>query len=193
MVNFAYLNAANAKEPGKGEIVLHAVAASRSSALAARLRSLVLNSEEAPSMKKLVSAAAFIALMSLPVVAQTAAPTSPADQNAPAEVTSPAPAPAPAKRLAGDISANKLINESITNAANETIGDINDLLISGDGKISAVVVGVGGFLGLGEKNVALPFDQLVLAKDADGDLSVSTSMTKESLQSAPEYVKPENR
>jgi hypothetical protein len=46
---------------------------------------------------------------------------------------------------------------------------------------------------MGEKDVALPFEQLVLAKDADDDLSVSTSMTKEALQSAPEYVKPDKR
>lgn len=141
-------------------------------------------------MKRLFPAAAIVALMSMPVFAQTP-PAAPADQKAPAEVT--APAPAPAKSLAGDISAKKLINESVKNAANETIGDINDVLISSDGKIAAVVVGVGGFLGMGEKDVALPFDQLMFANDADGDLSVSTGMTKESLQSAPEYVKPENR
>jgi len=138
-------------------------------------------------MKKLFPAAAIVALMSMPALAQT--PTPPARQNAPAEVT----APAPAKSLDGDISAKKLIDESVKNAANESIGDINDVIISTDGKIFAVIVGVGGFLGMGEKNVALPFDQLMLAKDADGDLSVSTSMSKESLQSAPEYVKPEKR
>jgi hypothetical protein len=46
---------------------------------------------------------------------------------------------------------------------------------------------------MGEKDVALPFDQLSFAKDSDGALRVTTSMTKDSLQSAPEYVKPENR
>ena len=72
-------------------------------------------------------------------------------------------------------------------------GDPVDLLIASDGKIAAVIVGVGGFLGMGEKDVALPFDQLMFAKDASDDLIVSTSATKESLQSAPEYTKPEDR
>lgn len=79
------------------------------------------------------------------------------------------------------------------NAANETIGDINDVLIGNDGKIAAVIVGVGGFLGMGEKNVALPFDQLTFAKDEGDDLVVGTGATKESLQSAREYIKPEDR
>ncbi len=45
---------------------------------------------------------------------------------------------------------------------NQKIGDIDDILLDHQGKIIAVVVGVGGFLGIGEKNVAIPFDSLVL-------------------------------
>ncbi len=142
-------------------------------------------------MKKFIPVAALVAAMSLPALAQDAA-TNPAAQPAPQAVT-PAGESVVSKSLSGDISASKLINESVKNASNEAIGDVNDVLISGDGKVAAVIVGVGGFLGLGEKDVAIPFDQLAFAKDADGALSVSTSMTKEGLQSAPEYVKPENR
>jgi hypothetical protein len=69
----------------------------------------------------------------------------------------------------GEISAKELLDESVKNAANETIGDINDVLIGNDGKIAAVIVGVGGFLGMGEKNVALPFDQLTFVKDEGDD------------------------
>ncbi len=54
-----------------------------------------------------------------------------------------------------------------------------------------MIVGVGGFLGMGEKNVALPYGQLTFARDADGALLVTTKETKESLQSAPEWKKPE--
>lgn len=141
-------------------------------------------------MKKLIPVAALIA-MSVPALAQDA--TTPANPSVGAQAPMAAGESTVAKNLAGDISANKLINKSVKNAANESIGDINDILIGSDGKVSAVIVGVGGFLGLGEKSVALPFEQLMFAKDNDGNLNVSTSMTKESLQSAPEYVKPENR
>jgi hypothetical protein len=143
-------------------------------------------------MKKLFSTAASIALMTIPVLAQDA-PMSPAQRNLSSETVVPksgSSATTVASSLAGSISAKDLINKSIKNAANESVGDINDVLIGSDGRVAAVIVGVGGFLGMGEKDVALPFDQLVLAKAADGDLAVSTSMTKEALQSAPEYVRP---
>jgi hypothetical protein len=106
-------------------------------------------------MKKLLATAALVALMALPVLAQ----------DAPAPAVEKAPAEKSAALDASDVSAKALLTESVKNAANETIGDINDVLISGDGKVAAVIVGVGGFLGMGEKNVALPYDQLVFAKD----------------------------
>lgn len=148
-------------------------------------------------MKKLVAAASIIALLAIPAVAQDAT-SPPAAEKAPAtDPAAPTPAPpaaSPAGALgSGDISAKELLAENVRNAANESIGSINDVLIGGDGKIAAVIIGVGGFLGMGEKNVALPFDQLTFAKDAADDLIVSTTATKESLQAAPEYTKPEDR
>ena len=134
-------------------------------------------------MEKLLATAALVALMALPVLAQ----------DAPAPAVEKAPAEKLAALDASDVSAKALLTESVKNAANETIGDINDVLISGDGKVAAVIVGVGGFLGMGEKNVALPYDQLVFAKDIGDDLVVTTSATKESLETAPEYIKPEDR
>ena len=135
-------------------------------------------------MKKLlVATASLVALMALPALAQDA--TAPAVEKVPAEKS--------AALDASDVSAKALLTESVKNAANETIGDINDVLISGDGKVAAVIVGVGGFLGMGEKDVALPYDQLVFAKDIGDDLVVTTSATKESLETAPEYIKPEDR
>ena len=137
-------------------------------------------------MKTLVTGIAVIALMTLPALGQDA-PTSPATEKTPAAVTDSA------TLLSGDVSARALLHESVKNAANEMIGDINDVLIGGDGKITAVIVGVGGFLGMGEKNVALPFDQLTFSKVAGDDLLVTTAATKASLETAPEYIKPEDR
>jgi ribosomal 30S subunit maturation factor RimM len=93
----------------------------------------------------------------------------------------------------GEIFAQDLLNTSVKNSANDTVGDINDLVIDGNGKISAVIVGVGGFLGLGEKNVALPFEQLAFARDSNDNLAVTANVTKESLQTAPEWKKPTDR
>jgi hypothetical protein len=54
-----------------------------------------------------------------------------------------------------------------------------------------VIIGVGGFLGMGEKNVSLPYDQLSFSRDANGYLAVTANITKDSLQSAPEWKKPD--
>lgn len=49
---------------------------------------------------------------------------------------------------------------NVYNAANEKIGDIRELIFSRDGQVTAAVIGVGGFLGVGEHSVAVPFDQI---------------------------------
>jgi sporulation protein YlmC with PRC-barrel domain len=139
-------------------------------------------------MKKLITAISLAAVMAVPAVAQdTKAPSQAApsaSRSADEAVTT-----TPAERVL----ASKLLNESVRNKANETIGDINDVVIDKSGKVAQIIVGVGGFLGLGEKDVALSFDQLSFATDNDGDLTVTTEVTKESLQSAPAYEKPGSR
>lgn len=49
---------------------------------------------------------------------------------------------------------------AVYNANNERIGEINEMLVDSSGKIQAAVIGVGGFLGIGERDVAVPFEQL---------------------------------
>lgn len=142
-------------------------------------------------MRKLISTASMIALMTIPAIAEEAMPKQSA---APAEQQNMATDQATTQAAyAGQLSAADLLGKSVKTSAGENVGDINDLRIDSNGKIVAVIVGVGGFLGLGEKNVALPFDQLAFAKDADGALDVKADVTKESLQTLPEWKKPENR
>ncbi len=70
----------------------------------------------------------------------------------------------------------------------EDIGTITDLVIGEDGQIHAVVVGVGGFLGMGEKNVAIEWDSLELTKDKDGeDYVITVNASEDALQSAEEF------
>ncbi|MFO1151996.1 MAG: PRC-barrel domain-containing protein [Alsobacter sp.] len=56
-----------------------------------------------------------------------------------------------------DWRASKFVGVDIYGSNNEKIGDVNDLILDHEGTIQAVVIGVGGFLGIGEKNVAVPF------------------------------------
>lgn len=66
----------------------------------------------------------------------------------------------------------------------ETIGDVNDLIIGDDGAITNAVVGVGGFLGLGEKDVAVPFDKLKVVEQ-NGEIRLIYAATREQLEAAP--------
>jgi sporulation protein YlmC with PRC-barrel domain len=78
-------------------------------------------------------------------------------------------------------------DEDVYDNQENKIGEVNDILLDADGKIAAVIVGVGGFLGVGEKDVAVPFNALkVTEKDNDRYLVMNT--TKEALESAPGYV-----
>ena len=60
----------------------------------------------------------------------------------------------------GEWRASKLVGVNVYNQANEKIGDINDVILDKSGKASKVIIGVGGFLGMGEHNVAVPFEKL---------------------------------
>ena len=60
----------------------------------------------------------------------------------------------------GQWRASKLEGLDIHNQNNEKIGDVSEMLVDQSGKIQAVVVGVGGFLGIGERDVAIPFEQV---------------------------------
>ena len=76
----------------------------------------------------------------------------------------------------------------------DDIGEVNNLIVGRDGSVKAVVVGVGGFLGLGEKNVALrmaDFKFLKKAGDDPEDYYLVVKSNKESLEKAPEYKIPE--
>jgi hypothetical protein len=91
---------------------------------------------------------------------------------------------------ATDSRGSKLIGATVYGPGNASIGEVNDVLIANDGKIKAVVIGVGGFLGIGEKNVAVPFDQLDIAHKSGSAAidKITVSFTKEELKSAPKFA-----
>ena len=87
-----------------------------------------------------------------------------------------------------NIAANNANNMPVTGAPQgEQIGDINNLVVAKDGSIDAVVIGVGGFLGMGEKNVAVPFASLSWSTDGNGNTYAYLAATKDQLKNAPEF------
>lgn len=86
------------------------------------------------------------------------------------------------------LSADELIGSRVYGNDNSDLGEISDVLISdGAEKIEAYIVDVGGFLGIGEKPVALGADNLQIVADANGNISVHTTFTEEQLNNQPTY------
>jgi sporulation protein YlmC with PRC-barrel domain len=115
-------------------------------------------------------------------------------QTTPTQPTSPAPAAAPADRTVstgdfnakGDMAASALIGTKVRNANKESIGKIDDIYLDKDAKVTDVVVSVGGFLGVGSKDVAVKWSDLKLSRD-DKSIVIMTSWTKDSLKAMPDY------
>lgn len=84
--------------------------------------------------------------------------------------------------------ASELIGLTVYNSADEALGDVNDILWKDDGAIDAVVVGVGGFLGIGEKAVAVAYEAVEVTTDENGDKKLVFDATSDELAAAPEFV-----
>lgn len=82
--------------------------------------------------------------------------------------------------------ASDLIGATVRTASDEDAGEVSDLIIDQDGRVVAVVVGVGGFLGMGEKRVAISWDEVTQGGTAD-ELELQIDQTREELSLAPEY------
>ena len=82
------------------------------------------------------------------------------------------------------MSANDLVGKSVYNAAGERIGEIDDIVVGKSASTAPeAVIGVGGFLGIGEKKAAIPLSSLSM----QGDRIVASSLTKEQVQSMANY------
>lgn len=109
-------------------------------------------------MQKLLAAALLsAAVFSAPAYAQNPPTAQPADRAAPAATTATSHEK---MALKGNWRASKLMGLDVYNEANEKLGDINELILDKNGKVAAVVIGVGGFLGMGEHDIAVSMDKL---------------------------------
>ncbi len=87
----------------------------------------------------------------------------------------------------------QLTTETLTGARvyganDEDVGEVSELLLTDDGQIDRVVIDVGGFLGIGERPVAVTFDELTILRNEGGDsFRVYIDATQEALEQQPEY------
>ena len=169
-------------------------------------------------MRKQIALMATVAALAIsPALAQTTPPnqdmkTTPQAQPMPQGQTTPSPSTTTPSTMPADRQAQKptgsagqfvnvqtsdqwlasdLIGLNIVGSNNEAIGSVSDLLVDDDGNILAAIVGVGGFLGIGQKNVAISFDALNITRDKDGDAEGRLTLTKKELESAPEFKSAE--
>ncbi len=154
-------------------------------------------------MKTLLTSIAALAILGGSAVAQDAMrpATPPADAAPPAAMT-PAPAETPMAPAAAapswvtaqgtnELLASELIGANVYNSTAdeaENLGSVNDVLMGDDGNVKAIVIGVGGFLGIGEKNVAVPFDSVQKSFDTDDTLKLVLAVDQPALEAAPAFV-----
>jgi sporulation protein YlmC with PRC-barrel domain len=168
-------------------------------------------------MKTLATATAIAALFAAPAFAQDTTPTetppaateqSPAapDVGAPEDsaatpdsgMTSPAPdigtaATVEPRLFLGQQSENEMLASDVMgakvyNSADEELGTVNDIVFAESGEIEGVILGVGGFLGIGAKSVAVSFEAIQQSTDKDGNVKLMLDATKDELTAAPDYV-----
>lgn len=129
---------------------------------------------------KLVLTGALAMVLAAPAWAQTSTTTPTTTRSgAPAVTSSPS-----------QIDAHKLIGQSVQNEAdNKTVGKIDSVMMDSNGTAKTVVLGVGGFLGIGKKDIAVDWNQIHVA---DNGRKVTMNADKDQLKAMPEYVWPKD-
>jgi sporulation protein YlmC with PRC-barrel domain len=131
-------------------------------------------------MTRLAYTSILLALMTNVASAQTPAP-------APAPTTRAAPGPTAQIHTtlpAESVTVTHWYKQNIYDPSDNKIGEIMDVLVDRDGKVSALIVGVGGFLGMGEKDVAVPFDAVKATTKDNNKYYLVMNSTKDALKSA---------
>jgi sporulation protein YlmC with PRC-barrel domain len=101
--------------------------------------------------------------------------------------TTAATAPPTDMNPATSFLASNFIGQTVYSAANENVGEINDLIMDKDKGMVVAIVGVGGFLGIGEKDVAIGLDKISAAKAENNAIRLTINATKQELEAAPAF------
>ena len=153
-----------------------------------------------PRPNPIATVIAVTALMAMPVLAQQPAQT----ESAPPAETQPSSSPPSGSlssptgvvattnnpnlavatvRLETGVRASKIIGTAVQNEQNQRVGTVDDLIVSPESKVTIAIISVGGFLGIGSKLVAVPWDQI----KAEGDHLILPGASKENLNAAPNF------
>jgi sporulation protein YlmC with PRC-barrel domain len=162
-----------------------------------------LEGKGGPVVRKMAVAvwvfAVFVGASALPLCGSAQTPTTPPPASPSAPPTAPnAAMPSPTVPMptnspatispATQWLASNVYNQSVYDKNEQKIGDLTDLIIEKDGHIKSAVIGVGGFLGVGQKDVEIPFADLKMMT-RNGKNWLALDRTKDQLQSAPTFDK----
>ena len=86
----------------------------------------------------------------------------------------------------GDVSANAVIGAKVRNANRDTVGTVQDIYVDASGSVKTVVLSVGGFLGVGSKDVAVKWSDIKQNRDGKS-VVLTTGLDKDTLKSMPDY------
>lgn len=132
--------------------------------------------------RQIMSLAGVLALAAAPLAGQALAQ---------AAATPAATVTIVAQQPADEWLARVFIGQPVHNTAGDAIGDINDLVFNRKGQISTVVIGVGGFLSIGEKGVGVPYGALTFNVGQTGERVIVVALSKEELTQAPTFTATE--
>jgi sporulation protein YlmC with PRC-barrel domain len=125
-------------------------------------------------MRKIISATVFAMGVSVAAWAQQPAPVAPG----PAKIFTTLPA---------GTTVTNFYKQNVYDPSDNKIGDVDDVLIDKEGNVTALIIGVGGFLGMGEKDVAIPFSDL-RTSEKNNKWYLVLHTTKDALKTAPGYT-----
>jgi hypothetical protein len=160
-------------------------------------------------LKKLLVTTALSGLMLSSALAQAPSPSSPSSPPSASSSDTPKPSADTPKSSAsssgGSASASAITTQKpdqmlvsnlkgvdVQGSDDKKIGDISDILVSKDGKVEAYLISIGGFLGVGAKEVALPPSSLQLTQD-NNTWKAKVSMNKDQLAQAPDFQRHSDR
>jgi len=113
------------------------------------------------------------------------------------DTTTEAPAPESVKFVEKQRNSQDLVSQftgtQVVNPAGEKLGKVNDMALNAAGRVEVIIIGVGGFLGVGEKNVGVPYSALTRKEGQDGQTELVLDATQGDLTDAPEYLTADNK
>jgi len=134
----------------------------------------------------MTAAFALMLAAAVPAYAQSSSSSTSSPSTSASSSSSPSTHVTATQLQPGQIRATQMDGSTVYDAQNQKVGDVKDIILDRDGKVAAVVLDVGAFLGIGGKNVAIGMSDLKITQDDNNKPRFTVDMTKDQLKALPE-------